>query len=69
MNNTEWELDESIYDSWFDDDEAERKTIERTITNEDFLIHRASSKDFRAYVINELNKLYSILSSIKEVAN
>lgn len=69
VNDYEWGLDDNNYEDDYEWDDYTSKMEEASITNDDFLIHRASEIDFRTYIIREINKIISSLSVIKEVAD
>ncbi len=69
VNDFEWDLDDNYYEDDLEWDDYTSKTEEINISNDDFLIHRASEIDFRTYIIREINKINSSLSVIKEVAD
>ena len=66
--NEEWDYEEEDFiPEWIDDDAIQTDINKKTLSNDYFLIHRASSIDFKTYIINEINKINSYLSTIKEV--
>lgn len=61
--NDEWDIDDTDYEEWLEDVDFDNRIEEKTISNDDFIIHHATEIEFRTYIITKLNEIYSYLYS------
>lgn len=61
--NDEWDIDDTDYEEWLEDVDFNSRIEEKTITNDDFIIHHTTEIEFRTYIITKLNEIYSYLYS------
>ena len=61
--NDEWDIDDTDYEEWLEDVDFYNRIEEKTISNDDFIIHNTTEIEFRTYIITKLNEIYSYLYS------
>lgn len=61
--NDEWDIDDTDYEEWLEDVDFDNRIEEKTISNDDFIIHNTTEIEFRTYIITKLNEIYSYLYS------